>query len=52
MTGLSSLNLVGFPEETKGQLEYHASNPVGDAVLLYSLVLGPLFGEAKGRADQ
>jgi hypothetical protein len=49
---LSSLNLVGFPEVRKGQLEYHASNPVGDAVLLYSLVLGPLFGEAQRRAAQ
>jgi len=46
---LTSLNFVGFPEENDGQLEYHASNPVGDAVLLYSLVLGSLWKEVERR---
>ncbi len=40
---LRSLEFAAFPEEKNGQLVYHASNPVGDAVLLYGLVEGPLW---------
>jgi hypothetical protein len=38
---LSSLDLAGFPVREEGRLHYAASNQVGDAVLLYSAVLGP-----------
>ena len=47
---LTSLNLGGFPVERGGQLRYQASNPVGDAVVLYAMVLGPLWDEANRRA--
>ena len=40
---LISLNMIGFPQQQNGQLQYLASNPVGDAVLLYGLVEGPLW---------
>src|SRR5262249_47007065 len=36
----ASLDLAAFPEERAGRLRYLASNPVGDAVLLYSTVVG------------
>jgi hypothetical protein len=40
---LRSLEFAAFPREENGQLIYQASNPVGDAVLLYGLVEGPLW---------
>jgi hypothetical protein len=40
---LTSLGFAGFPIQDGGGLRYAASNQVGDAVLLYSLVLGPLW---------
>jgi hypothetical protein len=40
---LRSLTFMGFPAEKNNQLQYLASNPVGDAVLLYGLVEGPLW---------
>ena len=40
---LRSLQFMGFPTENDGKLMYQASNPVGDAVLLYALVEGPLW---------
>jgi hypothetical protein len=40
---ITSLNFVGFPTETDGQLQYQASNPVGDAVILYAMLEGPLW---------
>lgn len=40
---LRSLEFAAFPHEEDGQLVYRASNPVGDAVLLYGLVEGPLW---------
>ena len=43
---LTALNLAGFPRERDGELQYLASNPVGDAVLLYALVCGPLWQRA------
>ena len=46
---LASLNFLGFPVERDGQLHYRASNPVGDAVLLYAMVVGPLWEEVRRR---
>lgn len=39
----TSLAFAGFPEEVDGKLRYLAGNPVGDAVLLYALMEGPLW---------
>jgi hypothetical protein len=47
----ASLNLAGFPSERGGRLRYCASNQVGDAVILYSTVLGPLWRKAGGPAE-
>lgn len=44
----TSLELAGFPREQHGELRYQASNPVGDAVLLYALVEGPLWKAVLG----
>ncbi len=44
---MTSLNAAGFPVRKNGTLRYQASNPVGDAVLLYALVQGPLWEKAK-----
>jgi hypothetical protein len=49
---LTSLSYIGFPTEADGQLRYRASNPVGDAVILYATVLGPLWEEVERRAVQ
>ena len=40
---VTSLQLAAFPLEWDGKLKYCASNQVGDAVLLYALVQGPLW---------
>lgn len=40
---LASIRLMGFPIEDERGLRFAASNPVGDAVLLYALVEGPLW---------
>ena len=40
---IKSLEFVGFPHVEGQTLRYRASNPVGDAVLLYGLVEGPLW---------
>ena len=40
---LTSLDFAGFPIGDGERLRYAASNQVGDAVLLYSMVLGPLW---------
>ena len=51
LTGLlTSLNVAGFPTERDGRLQYMASNPVGDAVLLYAMVEGPLWDEVNKRS--
>jgi len=43
-----SLDLAGFPDvDEEGALRFAASNQVGDAVLLYSLVEGPLWDAAR-----
>ncbi len=43
---ITSLRLGGFPMRRDGQLSFAASNHVGDAVILYSLVQGPLWARA------
>ncbi len=39
----TSVDFAGFPHTANGALKYLASNQVGDAVLLYSTVFGPLW---------
>ena len=39
----TTLDFAGFPQEEDGALRYCASNELGDAVLLYAIVLGPLW---------
>jgi hypothetical protein len=39
----ASLDFAGFPNARSGELRYCASNQVGDAALLYSTTLGPLW---------
>ena len=46
---LTSLNFGGFPIEKDGQLRYAASNQVGDAAMLYAMVLGPAWAEVERR---
>ncbi len=41
------LACAGFPHQRDGRLRYCASNQVGDAVVLYAAVLGPLWEEAQ-----
>ena len=49
---LTSLNFGGFPVSSHGELRYAASNAVGDAMVLYSLVQGPLWDEIRKRAER
>jgi hypothetical protein len=44
---LTTLNFAGFPSRRGAALKYCASNQVGDAVLLYAAVLGPLWRKVK-----
>ncbi len=46
-----SLGLVASPGERDGRLRYGASNQVGDAVILYASVLGPLWEEARKKSS-
>jgi Linalool dehydratase/isomerase len=39
----ATLELAAFPVERNGGVTYAAGNQVGDAVLLYSMVLGPMW---------
>jgi hypothetical protein len=48
---LTTLEFGGFPIRRGGELRYGASNQVGDAVLLYALVQGPLWERAMGKAE-
>lgn len=52
LTGLATtLNFAAFPLRAAGALRYCASNQVGDAVLLYAAVMGPLWEKVEhGRA--
>ena len=43
----ATLDFAGFPSEKAGRLKYCGSNQVGDAVLLYSTVLGPIWKKVK-----
>lgn len=43
----ATLDLAAFPSRRGGRLRYCAGNAVGDAVLLYSTVLGPLWDRAR-----
>jgi hypothetical protein len=47
---LRSLHFAAFPVEQGDTLHFAASNMVGDAVLLYSQVMGPLWDEANRRS--
>jgi hypothetical protein len=40
---LTSLELAAFPSVENGRLRYHASNLVGDAVLLYAMLQGAVW---------
>ena len=40
---LTTLNFAAFPERKGGSLRYCASNQVGDSVMLYASVLGPIW---------
>ncbi len=48
---LASLEFGAFPERKGGRLHYLASNQVGDAAMLYALVLGLLWEEVERRAS-
>jgi hypothetical protein len=43
----ATLELAGFPVERDGGVTYAAGNQVGDAVLFYSRVLGPMWQRAQ-----
>jgi hypothetical protein len=40
---VTMLNFAGFPTTRGNELRFAASNQVGDAVLLYAMVQGPLW---------
>jgi hypothetical protein len=40
---MTSVDYGAFPDRAHGGLRYYASNQVGDAVLLYALVQGPVW---------
>ena len=46
---LTSLRFGGFPLETEGRLQFCASNQVGDAVLMYAAVMGPVWDKVQPR---
>jgi hypothetical protein len=43
----TTLDFAAFPMQRDGRLKYCASNQVGDAVLLYASVLGPVWDKVK-----
>jgi len=47
----TSVEFAGFPRRKQGQLRYCASNQVGDAVMLYAAVLGPVWERVLGGTD-
>ena len=47
---MTALRCAGFPVEENGRLRFLAGNQVGDAVLLYAMVEGPLWDLARRRA--
>jgi hypothetical protein len=48
---LTTLNFAAFPVREGGELKYAASNQVGDAVLLYAMVQGPLWDRVRGNGQ-
>jgi len=48
----TTLMFAGFPVNRDGRMRFCASNQVGDAVLLYSTVLGPLWERVDALARQ
>ena len=49
---ITSLEAFAFPRRRNGTLKYCASNQVGDAVLLYAMVQGPLWQKVKEAASR
>jgi hypothetical protein len=49
---ITTLNFAAFPIRDGDRLRYGASNQVGDAVLLYALVQGPLWDDVKARLSR
>jgi hypothetical protein len=49
---LTTLEFAAFPIRKGGQLRYAASNQVGDAVLLYAMVEGPLWGRVQAFGEK
>ena len=47
----TTLDFAAFPIERRGRLRYGASNQVGDAVLLYAAVMGPVWEEVQRREE-
>ena len=43
----TTVDFAGFPVQREGRLRYCASNQVGDAVLFYAAVLGPLWNKVR-----
>ena len=43
----TTLDFAAFPKRDEGRLKYCASNQVGDAALLYAMVLGPIWEKVK-----
>jgi hypothetical protein len=44
---MTSLELAAFPDRANGRLRFLASNPLGDAVMLYAMTQGPLFARVR-----
>lgn len=49
---LCSLKIGGIPIEKNNTLKYAASNPVGDAAILYSMVCGPIYDKVSSGAGK
>ena len=49
---LTSLAFGGFPAEQNGTLRYEACNAVGEAVVLYGMVVGPMWQEVQRRMER
>jgi hypothetical protein len=48
----TTMDFAAFPTERQGRLRYCASNQVGDAVLLYAAVCGPLWDKVRKPAEE
>jgi len=47
---LTSLDFLGFPTESNEHLFYNTGNAIGDSVVLYAMVQGPLWNEVEKRS--